>query len=113
MIDAARPSDESVALTAFVPDQPNARKHNGRNLALIERSLREVGAARSIAVDGAGIVSSGNATVAAAERVGIGREPTIVEADRTEPVAVRRAELPGGTAGQAGRSAPRTQPERG
>jgi len=58
------PSDETVQLTALVPDPRNARRHNGRNLALIEASLREVGAARSIVVDEGGVILAGNATVA-------------------------------------------------
>ncbi|MDP9366390.1 MAG: hypothetical protein M3Q10_19565, partial [Chloroflexota bacterium] len=58
----------SAPLSALVPDPRNARKHNDRNLALIEQALREVGAARSVVVDEAGTVLTGNATVAAAAK---------------------------------------------
>jgi DNA modification methylase len=79
-------------LTALTPDPRNARRHNERNLALIEQALREVGAARSVVVDEAGVVLAGNATVHAAEQAGLERV-RIVEADGSELVAVRRSGL--------------------
>ncbi|MPZ24516.1 MAG: hypothetical protein GEU28_13515 [Dehalococcoidia bacterium] len=90
---AASDNDPKIAdLACLTPDPRNARTHSDRNLALIERSLREVGAARSIVVDEAGTILAGNATVEAAEQVGITRV-RVVEADGTELVAVRRANL--------------------
>ncbi len=83
-----------TALSSLVPDPRNARKHSERNLAQIEQSLREVGAARSIVVDEAGVVLAGNATVQAAMQAGLTRV-RVVEADGTELVAVRRTDLTG------------------
>jgi hypothetical protein len=85
-------ADDVLPLAALLPDPRNARRHSERNLDLIEQSLREVGAARSIMLDEAGTILAGNATVAAAERAGIG-QVRIVEADGTELVAVRRSGL--------------------
>jgi DNA modification methylase len=79
-------------LSSLTPDPRNARRHNDRNLALIEAALREVGAARSIVVDETGVVLAGNATVHAAEQAGLARV-RIVEADGSELVAVRRSGL--------------------
>ena len=79
-------------LSSLTPDPRNARRHDDRNLALIEAALREVGAARSIVVDEAGVILAGNATVEAAEQAGLARV-RIVEADGSELVAVRRSGL--------------------
>jgi len=90
-------ADGSVALGDLVPDPRNARKHPQRNLALLEQSLREVGAARSVAVDERGVVLAGNATIAAAKQAGI-LSVRPVEADGSELVAVRRTGLTPATA---------------
>jgi ParB-like chromosome segregation protein Spo0J len=79
-------------LSSLTPDPRNARRHDARNLALIEAALREVGAARSVVVDEDGTILAGNATVHAAEQVGLQRV-RIVEADGSELVAVRRSGL--------------------
>ncbi len=85
--------DQMVApLTSLTPDPRNARTHSDRNLAQIEAALREVGAARSIVVDEAGVILAGNATVHAAMQAGLSRV-RVVEADGTELVAVRRTNL--------------------
>jgi ParB-like chromosome segregation protein Spo0J len=89
----AHQEDRSVTpLSSLTPDARNARRHDERNLALIEQALREVGAARSVVVDEAGVVLAGNATVHAAEQAGLERV-RIVEADGSELVAVRRSGL--------------------
>jgi DNA modification methylase len=79
-------------LTSLSPDPRNARRHTERNVGLIVDALREVGAARSIVVDEAGMVLAGNATVEAAEKAGIDRV-RIVDADGAELIAVRRKNL--------------------
>jgi DNA modification methylase len=84
--------NESTYLTDLISDPQNARTHGERNLALIESSLREVGAGRSIVVDEDGTILAGNATVAAAARAGLSRV-RIVDTDGTELIAVRRSGL--------------------
>src|SRR5215213_4777055 len=83
---------DHVALDDLIPDPRNARRHPDRNRSMVEQSLREVGAARSIVVDEDGTILAGNATVAAAAQVGIHRV-RIIETDGTELVAVRRSGL--------------------
>lgn len=82
----------SAMLSSLTLDPRNARRHTDRNCTLIEASLREVGAARSIVVDEAGVILAGNATVVAAQQAGLTRV-RVVEADGTEIVAVRRTNL--------------------
>ncbi len=74
------------------PDPHNARKHNPRNVEMIERSLHEVGAARSIVIDEEGNILAGNATVEAAALAGI-EKVKVVEADGETIIAVRRSGL--------------------
>lgn len=73
-------------------DPKNARAHTPRNVGMLERSLNEVGAARSIVIDEAGVVLAGNATIDAAVQAGITRVQ-VVEADGETIVAVRRSGL--------------------
>lgn len=84
-------STGSTLLSWLTPDPRNTRTHTERNLALIEQSLREVGAARSIVVDESEMVLAGNATVEAAAKAGIA-QVRIVEADGAELLAA--AEVP-------------------
>lgn len=81
-----------TTLADLTPDPQNARRHNPRNVGMIERALGEVGAARSIVIDEDGVVLAGNATIEAAARVGIERVQ-VVDADGETIVAVRRRGL--------------------
>ena len=83
---------EVFELATLRPDLRNARRHNARNLAAIETSLKEVGAARSIVLDENGTVLAGNATVQAAKAAGL-TGVRVIETDGTELVAVRRSGL--------------------
>lgn len=74
------------------PDVRNARKHNPRNIGMIERSLNEVGAARSIVIDESGNVLAGNGTIEAAAQAGITAVRT-VKASGNEIIAVQREGL--------------------
>lgn len=84
--------DEHTTLAALTPDRENRRKHNPRNVGMVEDSLQEVGAARSVVIDENGILLAGNATVEAAGNVGIERV-RIIETDGNEIIAVRRTNL--------------------
>jgi DNA modification methylase len=79
-------------LADLTHDPQNARRHNPRNVGMIERALHEVGAARSIVVDENGVVLAGNATIEAAAAAGIERVQ-VVEADGQTIIAVRRSGL--------------------
>jgi len=64
---------EDGHIGAFTPDPRNARKHTPKNLSMIEHSLNEVGAGRSIVTTRDGMIIAGNATVDAAAAAGIER----------------------------------------
>ena len=84
--------DTLKSISDLKPDGRNARKHNPRNIDMIERSLQEVGAARSIVIDEDDNVLAGNGTIEAAGNVGI-EKVRIVEADGNEIIAVKRKGL--------------------
>ncbi len=70
----------------------NPRKHGEKNLSMIETSLRELGAARSIVIDENDVILAGNGTVTSAPGAGISRV-RVVEAEGDELIAVRRRNL--------------------
>ncbi len=92
MHDRQRTDLDILPLDALTLDPRNARKHTSRNVGAIVAALREVGGARSVVVDEAGVILAGNATVQAAMQAGLTRI-RVVEADGTELVAVRRVNL--------------------
>jgi len=73
-------------------DKNNPRKHNPRNIGMIEKSLNEVGAGRSIVIDEDNNILAGNGTIEAAQLAGIDKVQ-IVETDGNTIVAVRRSGL--------------------
>lgn len=52
-------------------DPKNARRHPEKNKALIRQSLEDVGAFRSIGVDGDGIIRAGNGVFEQAQKLGM------------------------------------------
>ena len=85
--------EESIlTLGDLVPDPKNARRHNPRNVGMIEQALNEVGAGRSIVIDEKGTVLAGNATIEAAAQAGLERVQ-VVDADGRTLIAVRRSGL--------------------
>ena len=75
----------------YQQDSHNANRGTDRGRALVEKSLRDLGAGRSIVVDKNGIAIAGNKTLEAAERLGLPvRE---VETDGSELVVVKRSDL--------------------
>jgi hypothetical protein len=80
-------------------DPKNARRHGERNRALIRSSLEQVGAFRSIAVDGDGIVRAGNGVYEEARKLGL--KIRVVNGKPGELIAVRRKDLRGAEAVRA------------
>ncbi len=76
----------------LIPDPVNARRHNPRNVGMIEDSLHEVGFSRSLVIDEDGVILAGNATAEAAGNAGI-EKVQVVEADGNTIIAVRRTGL--------------------
>lgn len=81
---------EHIAELRF--DKNNARKHTPRNIGMIETSLREVGASRSIVIDEENNILAGNGTIEAAAAAGI-EKVRVVDVDGETIVAVRRTGL--------------------
>jgi hypothetical protein len=73
-------------------DPKNARVRTAKGEAMIQESLQQVGAARSIVIDENGVILAGNGTVEAAGQIGIDRVK-IIEASGDEIIAVRRSGL--------------------
>lgn len=72
-------------------DKKNYRKHNDRNKDLINKSLKECGAGRSIVIDNEGEIIAGNGIYEQAKKLKI---PTkIIETDGSELVVVKRTDL--------------------
>ncbi len=81
------------------PDPQNARTHTRRNKQMIRDSLAELGAFRSIAVDGDDVIRAGNGVYEQAQELGL--KVRIVEAGPDELIAVKRADLTGERAERA------------
>lgn len=58
-------------ISDYTPDTHNANAGNERGLQMVEKALNEVGAGRSIVVDGEGRIVAGNKTMEAAQLAGI------------------------------------------
>ena len=91
-VGKAKPAAVIETLADLTPDPRNARRHNPRNVGMLEKALGEVGAARSIVIDERGVVPAGNATIEAAARAGI-EKVQVVDADGETIIAVRRTGL--------------------
>ncbi len=83
---------EIAHLKDLTPDPRNSRRHNPRNIGMVEQSLRKYGAARSIVIDEAGKIIAGHGVVEAAANAGI-EKVNVVDASGNEIVAVRRTGL--------------------
>ena len=72
-------------------DKRNYRKHNDRNKELINKSLKECGAGRSIVIDKEDNIIAGNGIYEQAQKLGI--KTKIIETDGSELVVVKRTDL--------------------
>lgn len=72
-------------------DKRNYRRHNERNKKLINKSLSEFGAGRSILADRDGEVVAGNGVFEQAQQLGI--PIRVIETDGSELIAVKRTDL--------------------
>lgn len=73
-------------------DDKNFNKHTEFGMSLLEKSLRENGAGRSILIDKDNNIIAGNGVVEAAGSVGL-EKVKIVETDGTEIIAVKRTDV--------------------
>lgn len=72
-------------------DKRNYRLHNNENKRVIKKSLKELGAGRSIVIDNEGEIIAGNGVYEQAKKLGI--KTKIVETDGSELVVVKRTDL--------------------
>lgn len=85
-------SVKKAKLHDLIQDDRNLNKGTERGQQLIEKSLREFGAGRSILLDKNNRIIAGNKTHANAEAVGMD-DVIIVETDGTQLVAVKRTDV--------------------
>lgn len=72
-------------------DKRNYRKHSDRNKSLINKSLSECGAGRSILIDNENSIVAGNGIYEQSQKLGI--PIRVIETDGTELIAVKRTDL--------------------
>ena len=77
--------------TLIKMDSRNYRKHSDKNKKLINKSLKELGAGRSILVDNEGEIIGGNGVYEQAKKLGL--KTKIIETDGSELVVVKRTDL--------------------
>ena len=73
-------------------DGKNFNKHTAKGMGLLEKSLKELGAGRSILIDKDNNIIAGNGIVEAAGQAGFDKVK-IVETDGTEIIAVKRTDM--------------------
>lgn len=81
----------TIEKAGLKPDTQNANQGTQRGRGLLEKSLRKLGAGRSILVDKDGNVIAGNKTLEGAAEIDL--PVRIVETDGTELVVVKRTDL--------------------
>lgn len=72
-------------------DKRNYRKHNNKNKDLINKSLKECGAGRSIVIDNEDNIIAGNGIYEQAQKLGL--KTKVIETDGSELVVVKRTDL--------------------
>lgn len=82
-----------MKLSELTPDPQNANKGTLRGRTLVERSLADCGAGRSIVVDKNGVIMADNKTAAAAKAAGLDEDVIVVPTDGSKLVVVQRTDL--------------------
>lgn len=72
-------------------DKRNYRKHNERNLGLINKSLKDYGTGRSILIDNENEIIAGNGVYSEAQKLNI--PVKVIETDGSELIAIKRTDL--------------------
>jgi len=80
-----------MANTIIQQDPQNANKGTVRGRGMVERSLQQYGAGRSVLVDRNGVIIAGNKTAEIAHELGI--PVTVIESDGTTLYAIKRTDL--------------------
>lgn len=88
----SKPKINQVNISDLRPHQQNPRKRTPLSAGVIQRSLEQFGACRSIVIDENGVVMAGNGTLEEAGQLGI-EKVIVVETTGNELVAVKRTNL--------------------
>jgi hypothetical protein len=83
---------ETIKISDLIPDPNNANKGTERGRHLLETSLQELGAGRSILLDKHGRIIAGNKTAETANEIGM-EDVEVVRSDGRRLVAVQREDL--------------------
>jgi DNA modification methylase len=83
---------QETTIDKLIPDQHNANAGTERGRYMLDHSLRQYGAGRSILVDKNGRVIAGNKTLEVAADIGLD-DVIVVETDGNKLVAVKRTDL--------------------
>jgi hypothetical protein len=83
---------QTIAITDIQPDDRNANRGTERGAVLLEQSLRNYGAGRSILLDKHNRVIAGNKTLEQAAGIGLD-DIAVIDSDGTKLVAVRRTDI--------------------
>jgi DNA modification methylase len=87
-----QPQVRIVPISKLILDDKNANKHTKRGKAMLEASLKKLGAGRSVLVDKENRVIAGNATVEQARALGM-KQIAVIESDGDTLVAVQRSDV--------------------
>lgn len=85
-------AEKNVKISDLQFDDKNFNKHTQFGMALIEKSMRENGAGRSILIDKNNRIIAGNGVVETAGQIGL-EDVQIVESDGTKIIAVKRTDI--------------------
>lgn len=83
---------ETIDIETLIQDQHNFNRGTEEGGRLMEKSLKELGAGRSILIDKDGNIIAGNKTQLAAIAAGI-KKVRVIESDGTELIAVKRTDV--------------------
>ena len=84
--------EKQITIEELHFDDKNFNKHTEFGLSLVEKSLRNNGAGRSILIDKNNRIIGGNGVVEVAGQIGLNKV-RIVESDGTEIIAVKRTDI--------------------
>lgn len=84
--------EQTINIQELVQDQHNFNKGTAQGEKLMQKSLTELGAGRSILIDKDGHIIAGNKTQKAAIAAGI-QKVRVIESDGSELIAVKRTDL--------------------
>jgi hypothetical protein len=87
----SKKENNEININELIPDRKNANKHTEKGSRLLEKSLKNLGAGRSILIDKDNNIVAGNSTVEQATKLGL--PVRIIETNGKELIAVKRTDV--------------------